>query len=289
MDDGPSKGCIISGAVVALMVVIVAIFLAHAVTTTRRVEPGNYGVVIFYHNDGSQDIHVYTGGTQYYVEWGSNVKEFEYPATVQTIKIYRDTHEGIAPYADDIYCNDTNGVRFSGDLQARFLVAKSDVYTVYSQHQDMPLNGTGQDAVDSTIAGVVVRPALQEAWKAACASRTYADFEKQEYTSVAQDILNYAGPLLKKQGITLVSVEPQTVYLPPGLQDSLNAIAKANADLQASQIDVQIAKNEAAALDVYQQEIAKNPALLKLIMLEKILAKWDGHGIIPTTIQNAGN
>ncbi len=207
---------------------------------------------------------------------------------MQTIKIYRSTTEGIAPYRDDIQCQDNNGVQFSGDLQAHFLVQQNDVYTLYSQHPDMDLNGTGPDAVDSTIAGVVVRPILQAAWRYACSQMTYTQFEKQEYTTVSQDIMQYAQPLLKKQGVTLMDVEPQSVYLPQQIQDSLDAIAKANADLLASQIAIQAAQNQAKALEVYNQEIAKNPELLKLLIIQQVLAKWDGHGVLPQYVMNAG-
>lgn len=283
MDDKPlPKGCWIAIVVIVLAILVGGGFGIHSLSTTRRVAPGSYGVVIYYHNNGAKDVQVYDAGTQYYVDWGSNVKEWSYPSSTQTIKIYRSTTEGIAPYADDISCHDINGVAFSGDLQAHFDVLKSDVYTVYSQHPGTDLNGS----VDNSIAGLVVRPILQEAWRSACSLRTYTDFQAQEYISVQTAIFNYAAPKLKAQGVTLIDVGPQTVYLPQALQDSINAIAKANSDLVASKIAVQAAQNQAQALEEYRQEIEKDPALLKLLIIQQVLAKWDGHGVLPSYITN---
>jgi regulator of protease activity HflC (stomatin/prohibitin superfamily) len=287
MSRSDKFGCIFA-LVIASVVLVGGGFWFHSASTTRHVDAGSYGIVIHYHSDGTKDVHVYPGGYQYSVDWFSNVKEFSYSAQVQTLKMFRSTTEGISPTADDIYCNDSNGVHFSGDLQVAFLVAQADVPIVYSQHQDLLLDAApGTNGVDSTIAGIVVRPVLQAAWQNACVSRTYTDFEHQEYGSVESDILAYATPRLKAVGITLVSVLPQTIYLPSSLQDSLNAIAKANADNQVSLIAVQTAKNQAAALEIYRQEIAKDPALLKLLMLQEFLAKWDGHGVVPSFIANA--
>lgn len=269
---------------VAATVVVLALFFLwlHSATTTRRVDAGYYGVVIHYSTNGAKDIKVYPGGFQYTIEWGSNVRDFEYPISVQTIKIYQSTREGIAPYPDAIGCNDINGLSFSGDLLAHFTVTPGNLYNLYTQHPDVQLNG----AVDDSIAGLVVRPALQGAWKAACSTRTYTQFRQQEFGSVESDILRYAQAKLVGTGITLIDVGPQTIYLPSSLQDAINNVAKAQANLQASQIAIQTAKNESAALEEYNREIQKNPALLKLLLLEKVLERWDGHGIIPNQINN---
>src|SRR5258706_6221485 len=96
-------GCILGG-IGVLVVAILGGFWLHSATTTHRINPGYYGVVIRYSTDGTKDVKVYPGGYQYTVEWGSNVKDFEYQASVQTIKLFRSTTEGQSNTPDDIYC-----------------------------------------------------------------------------------------------------------------------------------------------------------------------------------------
>ncbi len=245
-------------------------------------------MVITYSGDGHQSHQAYDAGTVVWTVPFQNIRYFDYDAAVQTLKMTDNPNEGIVKGPDATPVQDKNGVQLSINSTTWFKVVKDDSYTVYSQHPGDELTSKDDNAVDTTVAGVVVRPILQAAIQVEVSKYGYNQLPELKL-QMMKNIKDAVTSKLKGYGLTLVDFSLGNPIYPQSLQDSLNKTAQAQADLQVSATKIDIAKNDALALvaqakgqaqqlEIIRLELAKDPNLVQIYQIDK----WDGHGYIIT-------
>lgn len=285
--DSFPTGCAvwITGAIILFVLLLIG-----GCTSVQRVDPGNVGVLVDFgkaSKDGQPAIAQIPTGS-YRIINPVYQRVVEYPISQQTLTMVASEKEGQVVGDDSTLCQARGGVSMYIDTSTIWRVDTAKASQLYLLRPGLGLTGD----VNSSIAGIVVRPEVRNAVNIACAEFAYDEVladRKAEFQSRAEEI---ARTSLAGSYIVVDRFFMRGAHLDKAQKDAIAAKVTAQQQAQAAAFLKQKAENEAAgAIAQAQGEAEANrirtASLTPEVLRAREIDKWDGK--LPQTVVVRGD
>lgn len=293
MDDISTKTKI--GCSIALVLVVLALLIGgiYTLVNLKHTDAGYVGIVVNYGNttSGKPQVVVVPTSTYWWINSAAGQTFTEYPVQQQTLAMLYAGNEGEVPGNDSVLCQDASGVSISIDVTAFFQVDARHASTLYFLRPNMPLTGSFNNDIESTL----VRPLIKNAITLACASYQWDAIGSQKEALIAK-AEQLIIPELAQDGILMApnNLFIGEIHYSAQQEQAINAKAVAQQQAQQAQYlqqeaqykaaaEITAAQGEAKSIGIVNAALANSPNYLRYLMIKE----WDGK--LPTTVVGGSN
>lgn len=290
-NSGTAKAAAGGGLILIVMALVGCVIVAGLVTSVRRLDPGEVGVIVDYGKGtttGEPEIRSVQTASWTIINPMSE-RLVEYPASQRTLQMAKDSKED-----DSVRCQDRDGVPMNLDVTITWRVAPASPGQLYLLRPNDNIEG---------IENGIVRREARAAVANACGTGPFGDVlaKREAFAIKVETALRVA---LEANFIQLDNLLIGESYLGPDQTKAIQAksvaqeqaaqaqflAAKAQAEADAARKtaegarDVAIlkAEGEARAIEIINVQLGRSPAYLDY------LATQNWNGVLPSTLVGGG-
>lgn len=277
--DEHSKGCVatvIAGIVIVIVVVTI-------VTSYKRIDPGNAGILVDYGaatSSGKPVVRPLATGQYVFIPPFSGQTIIEYPVAQQQLVLASRDDEGELKGDSTVACQMSGGGVLNIGLTVNWAVNAQHPEILYLKKPNVPLTSSLNQDINTTIVYGAVRSDLLDL----CTQYTWQDLMGDGNGPSKADVLKNA--LLKNLQSDLAQdgIVVNQVFLNERRPDAtIQAVLNARNEAQKSaylkqqaqyEADAAIAKanGDAQAIEIINRQLAKSPQYIQYLIAQK----WDG-------------
>ena len=276
--------------VAGVFVVVFVITATFVISSCKRIEPGQAGILVDYGKSTSEGRPVIKSvSVGYYWQWPRQ-RLVGYPVAQQTLTMVRREAEGKVRGDDSVQCQDRNGVQIDMDSSTLWRVNLDEVQQLYLLRPNMPLTGEEGGDIEDT----VVRRDVRSAIVLSCSMFSYDEIFGVRKIEFGQDAEKRLRSMLAESHLILDKFVPGEIFLQQQQLDAINrvanaaqaakeaafleekakreaaaAIAKADGERQVSVLQAQA---QAESIRIIQEQLARSPQYIEYVQAQK----WDG-------------